>query len=195
MESEDQAESTGEGQASRVDAGVVISYRREDTRGDAGRLYEQLAHTFGKKRIFMDIDSIPAGKDFRDVLEGTISRTSVLLVLIGDRWAAATDSWGRRRLDNDEDIVRLEIATAIRQGTQLIPVLVGSAKMPSKKELPDELKELATRQAISLSEHHFRTDVRRCCTIQPRRELGRLPNPSFTTPRRRTSACRDRPCG
>ena len=42
---------------------IFINYRREDSAGTAGRLHDRLAQVFGRKRIFMDVDQIPAGID------------------------------------------------------------------------------------------------------------------------------------
>jgi len=44
--------------------GIFINYRRGDSRHPAGRIYDALCATFGRRRVFMDIDKIPAGKDF-----------------------------------------------------------------------------------------------------------------------------------
>ena len=39
-------------------ADIFISYRREDTRADAGRLYDRLSEHFGDNHVFMDIEDI-----------------------------------------------------------------------------------------------------------------------------------------
>jgi hypothetical protein len=116
--------------------GVFISYRRDDTAGYAGRLYDALTADFGKEHVFIDIDSIGAGQNFADVIEQQIASCSVVIVLIGKGWLASTDEHAARRLDNPRDFVRLEVASALRRKLPVIPVLVGGAKMPRPDDLP-----------------------------------------------------------
>ena len=44
---------------------IFLSYRRQDSAGIAGRIYDRLRAHFGDDAIFMDIDNIPFGVDFR----------------------------------------------------------------------------------------------------------------------------------
>lgn len=140
---------------------IFISYRREDSRGSAGRLYDQLAAYFGRDRIFMDVDTIQPGLDFVDAIEVAVRETDVLIVVIGSAWLNALDASGNRRLDNPEDFVRLEIATALNQNIRVIPVLVEGAMMPRSTDLPDDLKPLARRNAIEISHTRFHSDTQR----------------------------------
>src|SRR2546422_8697286 len=114
-----------------------ISYRRDDSGGYAGRLYDRLSAHFGAECVFMDIDTIEAGTDFVAVIENAISQCDILLVLIGQRWLSITDAAGQRRLDNPEDFVRLEVQTGLESNIRVIPVLAGGAKMPRAQGLPD----------------------------------------------------------
>ncbi len=140
--------------------GIFISYRRDDTAGYAGRLYDALAAHFGKGIVFIDIDSIPAGQDFVGVVEKRMASCSVVLVLIGKAWLNITDDRGRRRLDDPNDFVRVEIASAFRQNIPVIPVLVGDAKMPRPEDLPAPLTALAHLNAIEIFDQLFRDSVR-----------------------------------
>ena len=94
--------------------GVFISYRRDDTAGYAGRLYDALTAHFGRDLVFIDVDSIRAGQNFVDVIDGWIASCSVVIVLIGKGWLNSADARGRR-LDDPQDFVRLEVASALRQ--------------------------------------------------------------------------------
>jgi DNA polymerase len=118
-----------------------------------------MAKHFERDEIFMDIDSIQPGKDFVQVLEEAVSACDVFLAIIGPAWLNAVDDAGRRRLDQWDDFVRLEIANALKFNKVVIPVLVGRARMPSPADLPDDLKALARRNAIELSHQHFAFDV------------------------------------
>jgi hypothetical protein len=133
---------------------IFLSYRRDDSIDAAGRIYDRLVQHFGRESIFMDVDSIPLGIDFRQYLQDTVSRCDVLLAVIGQGWLEARHSEGplagQRRLDNPDDFVRIEIQTALARGIAVIPVLVGRATMPIAKDLPDELKELAFRHAAEV---------------------------------------------
>jgi hypothetical protein len=86
--------------------GIFISYRREDTAGHAGRLYDRLAGHFGERRVFMDIDSIDPGADFVDAIEQSLSGCGAMIAVIGPHWLSVTDDVGDRRLDNPEDFVK-----------------------------------------------------------------------------------------
>ena len=91
---------------------IFISYRRADSAGYAGRIYDRLAAHFGEDAIFMDVNTIEAGLDFVEVLENAVRSCDVLVALIGTRWLNIKDTEGKRRLDNPQDFVRIEIAAA-----------------------------------------------------------------------------------
>ncbi len=126
-----------------------------------GRLYDRLAAHFGAESLFMDIDTIPLGMDFRQVIAEAVSQCTILLAVIGDRWLTLTGDDGRRRLDDPRDSVRLEIAAALERNIPVVPVLVQGARMPGEAELPAPLKPLAYRNAIELSHARFNADVAR----------------------------------
>jgi hypothetical protein len=140
---------------------IVINYRREDTAGHAGRLYDSLAQHFGSKHVFMDIDAIDPGADFTEVIAGAIDRSQAFISLIGKRWLAATDSSGRRRLDNPDDFVRIEIESALQRDIRVIPVLVQDVEMPSSDDLPASMRPLARRNALEIRDSSWRYDVDR----------------------------------
>src|SRR2546430_7627981 len=130
---------------------IFISYRREDTSGEAGRLAEDLAEQFGRSSVFIDIDAIGPGADFEQRIRDALDACQMALVLIGDRWLDALPE-ERRRIDEEGDYVRQEIATALeRSDVTVVPVLVEGAKMPVPGELPPEISALAKRNAVELS--------------------------------------------
>lgn len=139
---------------------IFISYRREDSEGQAGRLYDDLAARFGDDRVFMDVAGIGVGSDFRKVIEERVARCAVLLVVIGKRWLDARDAAGQRRLDNPADFVRLETASALkREHITVVPVLIGGAAMPEARDLPPDLQALAFRNAAPLSHTRWQSDL------------------------------------
>jgi uracil-DNA glycosylase len=138
---------------------IFINYRRQDTEGYVGRLYDHLIQHFEQQDIFMDVDSIPPGADFVQVLEEAVAGCDVLIAVIGPQWATIKDDTGERRLNQWNDFVRIEIASALKQNKLVIPLLVGHARMPVSDQLPDDLKSLARRNAIELSQQRFAQDV------------------------------------
>ena len=140
---------------------VFISYRREDTAGEAGRLAEHLGRRFGAERVFFDIDGIAPGTDFVEALDRALDATAVVVVVIGRRWSTAANADGTRRIDDTSDFVHREIRTALDRGTRVIPVLVQNVSMPTAAELPAPLASLATRQAMSIQHEEFGDDATR----------------------------------
>jgi hypothetical protein len=139
---------------------IFVSYRREDSAGTTGRLFDRLARHFPRSRIFIDVDSIEPGEDFLKELEQAVASCDVLIAVIGKRWLVSSNREGPV-LDNPEDFVRLELTTALKRNIRVIPVLVEGASMPSSRDLPEELKPLAHRNAIELSHTRFDVDADR----------------------------------
>lgn len=129
---------------------IFISYRRSDSSDVTGRIYDRLVQHFGKENVFKDVDSIPLGVDFRSHLANSVGRCSVLLAVLGPRWAvqgAATDDASSEDL---RDFVRIEIESALERNVPIIPVLVQGATMPRESDLPETLSVLAYHNAISI---------------------------------------------
>jgi len=138
---------------------VFINYRRDQTAGEARALYNDLVEMLGTERVFMDVDNIALGTDFRQVLRERLDASQMMLSLIGRDWADARDGTGQRRLDNPADFVRLEIATALQRNVAVTPVLLQGASMPAAEVLPDDLKNLAFRNGFELSHTRWESDV------------------------------------
>src|SRR5262245_44509843 len=138
---------------------IFINYRRDDSRGTAGRLNDRLIETFGRNKIFMDVDHIPAGADFVAYLNEQVASSDAFLIVIGPNWLDAKDESGRRRLDDPDDFVAIEIAAALERNIRVIPVLIDGARMPKASELTDRLKPLVRRQALEVRHSQFGQDV------------------------------------
>mgnify|MGYP001264626091 CR=1 FL=1 len=138
---------------------IFISYRREDSEGHAGRLFEDLVERFGAESVFMDVAGIEPGRDFRKVIDANVANCSVLLAVIGKRWLDAKDEAGKRRIDDPADFVRLETSSALKRDIPVVPVLVQGASMPRAEQLPAELSELAFRNAVELRHARWGSDV------------------------------------
>ena len=138
---------------------IFISYRRDDSEGEAGRLFDDLVRSFGEDSVFMDVSGINPGMDFRKAIDDNVAACGVLLAIIGPAWCSVKNSTGERRLDDPNDFVRLEIASALARKIAVIPVLVHEAKMPRPEELPDNLKDLAYRNSVEITHTRWNSDV------------------------------------
>jgi TIR domain/WD domain, G-beta repeat len=139
---------------------IFLSYRREDTAGFALALFGRLEQSFSAESLFMDVEGgIGAGQDFVRVIEEQVGACDAMLVLIGPDWLTVKDEAGRRRLDNPEDFVRLEVGSALRFGRRVIPVLVQRTEMPRADVLPQALKALTRCNAVGLTHERFKADA------------------------------------
>jgi hypothetical protein len=146
---------------------VFISYRRRETAGHAGRLYDRLAEHFGDERVFMDLRMEP-GLDFVEQIDEAVTHCDALLSLIGAQWLDMRDAHGHRRLDDPNDFARLEVEAALARDVRVIPVLLQDAKMPEPEDLPESLAPLARRHAIELSDERWDYDVGRLIEVLDR---------------------------
>jgi hypothetical protein len=138
---------------------VFISYRREDTEGQARALFQDLVARLGRESVFMDVDSIGLGRDFRTVLQERLATCDVMMALIGRDWIDGKDKSGRRRLDNPGDFVRIEIAAALKRNIPVTPLLLHGAQMPTAEQLPEDLSDLPYRNGFELSHNRWDSDV------------------------------------
>src|SRR5215218_5408756 len=143
---------------------VFISYRRDESAGYAGRIADTFEEYFGEDKVFRDIDSLEPGLDFSEAIERVLESSEVLVAVIGKNWLTATDAAGQRRLENPDDYVRVEIATALKRNVRVIPLLVEGAVMPSADELPDDLAPLTRRNAFELHDSSWREEIQRLIT-------------------------------
>lgn len=138
---------------------IFISYRRDDTAGRAGRLFDLLATRFGARNVFQDVAAIEPGTDFTQRVDEAIAHCEVTLVVIGADWLDMRGPDGIRRLDEPDDYVRREVGAALAAGVRVVPVLVDRAELPSADVLPEDLRPLATRQAVALRDATWHQDV------------------------------------
>jgi len=167
---------------------IFLSYRRGDSADMSGRIFDHLERRFGRERLFMDVDSIPLGDDFRRRIDEALDQSGVLLAVIGDQWLSATARSGTvRRLDDPDDYVAVEIAAALAKQIPVIPVLVGNARMPQPSELPAPLSAISYRNAAEVrSGRDFPMYVGRL--IEAVEHLLSTPAPHKPSPARPSSA-------
>jgi len=141
---------------------VFINYRQDDTRWPATQLRAELSTMIPSQSIFIDVDSLPVGLDFRDEISSWISQCDVFLSLIGRDWMLSADgSDGLPRLLDPNDLVRIEIETALALGIPVVPVFIDGAGVPDRNQLPETLAKLFDRNGTVLDIRTFQSDVRK----------------------------------
>ena len=159
-------------------ASVFLNYRREDSSGYAGRIYDRLTATFGKQQIFRDVDRIEPGLDFSKVIDDSLASCVAVLVLIGPKWLEARNTEGELRLHEPVDYVRLEIEKALARGIRVIPILVpGMRRIPTEDELPDSIRGLSMLHAFPLTEESWDSELDRLTALLEKLGLKPLPPP------------------
>ncbi len=161
---------------------IFVSYRRSDALTMTGRLHDRLCTVFGPAAVFKDMEDIPAGADFRRVLEESLSVCPVVLAIIGPKWLDITDAVGQRRLEDPNDFVRAEVEAGLAyDNVLLIPVLIEGAAMPRADQLPVSIRELAYRNAVVVRDDpDFSHDMDQLCErVRAQLRLG----PSVPTSR------------
>lgn len=129
---------------------LFISYRRIDTGEPVGRIYDRLTEQFPTEEIFRDLESIPIGQPYEDVIREKLRKSKVALVIIGPQWASITDACGNPRLEDPNDLVRIEVLEALSLEILVVPVLVSKAEMPSSDKLPPALQQIVRLNAVDV---------------------------------------------
>lgn len=138
---------------------VFLSYRRTDSEQATRNIYHGFTNA-GYDHVFMDIPEIVSGERWPERIALDLDQADVVIAVIGDNWLSARDADSRRRIDVPNDPVHWELSKALRDAKKIIPVLVGTADMPSAKSLPGELRELASFQAKRLTSTNWDDDLR-----------------------------------
>ena len=138
---------------------IFISYRRKESSGYSGRIYDRLRDELPEAEVFMDVEEIALGARWRDVLAERLRAADTVIVLIGAEWRSMRDASGRRRLDDPDDVTRWELETALALGKRLVPVLLDHASPLSADELPQSLRPLAELQALRIAHETFDTGL------------------------------------
>ena len=152
---------------------LFISYRRRFDGASARLLKTVLDKAFGEGAAFLDVADIRPGETFPESIREAIESCDVFLALISHGWLGVVGE-----LQDPDDFVRREIAAALARRVTIIPVLLGDTRMPEPKELPGEIRDLAFRNAIRLSDEHWDDDVARLVRHVPAREGSHRPDPS-----------------
>lgn len=138
---------------------AFLSYRRKDDRWAARSICERLSEVLGEHAVFRDVDAIGLGEDFRNRIDDAVGRCAVMLVLIGPYWLDPGRRKGKRRIDSEDDWVRIEIEMALQRHRLVIPLLLDNAEVPKASALPPSLRELAYKNSQNIGERTFDSDL------------------------------------
>jgi TIR domain len=157
---------------------ICLSYRRADSGAFVGRIYDRLVGRYGADAVFMDVNDIPYGVDFREQIQSVFRDAKVMIAVIGPNWLDHKDK--PTRIHEPTDPVRVEIQTALRQHIFIIPILIDQATMPSEDDLPQDIKEFAFRNAMRVDPGvDFPLHIKRLMT-RIDQVLGLAPNEAAT---------------
>lgn len=169
-------------------SGVFISYRHDDSQSAAGRIADNLERHFGKAQIFRDVETLQPGVDFVNAIDSALASCAVVLAVIGRRWMGAHSTQNRLKATNDW--IRIELATALKRNIRVIPLLVEDATLPAEEDLPDDLKPLLRRHALTLSDGRWDYDMQQLTTTLESiglRPLAQAPSPQPAVPAAKSS--------
>jgi SIR2-like protein/TIR domain-containing protein len=140
---------------------VFISYRRSDASAAGRQLSGALKDRFGDENVFFDVEDLDLGTQWQTEITRRIREADVVLAVIGPRWVSLADERGRRLVldSRDEDVLRIEIETALRDGALVVPVLVDDASMPIRETLPRPFRPLTDLEAATLRNTSWDQDV------------------------------------
>jgi TIR domain len=142
--------------------GVFISYRRKDSDTVTYRIFDKLCPRYGSSNVFIDIDNIPLGTNFKEQIDKVLNGCDIVLAIIGPKWMGASRFKSRFRIHDDNDFVRVELSTALKRNIRVIPILIDGTRMPDAIKLPDDLKSLVLHQGITVdSKKDFHTHLNR----------------------------------
>ena len=148
------------------------SYRREDSASAAGRIFDRLRAHFGNDAVFMDIDTIPFGEEFREHIDTAVSQCEVVLAVVGRKWAGKSKT--RRRIDDPRDFVRIELESALARNLPVIPILIDHARMPGEADLPSSPSDSPVHTCMAYSTSSPPCPIAGCGKSSSRREDRRM---------------------
>lgn len=153
---------------------VFISYRRALSPDAARRIAALLRQRLPRARPYLDVESIAFGTNFVDAIQSQLSQTRAVLVLMPPGWADIRNAQGQPRLWERDDRVREEVATALKRGVPVIPVLMDGATMPAPEALPKDLRDLTLWNAVEISSELTEADQHRLVQAVAPKLPGRL---------------------
>lgn len=139
---------------------VFVCYRRDDA-GWARSILERIQELFGPHNVFLDVDSLAAGRDFESAVDEALSETAILLVLVTKNFLRFDDAHDRTAISDEDDQIHRELRIALGHTLKIIPVRIDSAPMPREADLPADIQPFAKLHALRIDHDRFGEDVDR----------------------------------
>ena len=139
-------------------ANIFLSYRRDDSESETRNIQKELEAA--GHNVFMDRTGIELGEKWPHKISKALENSNIVIAVIGNTWLTTQYPDGRRRIDGEEDWVRLELRMALEQKKSIIPVLINKASMPGPKSLPEDLRKLSSWQALTLTQENWNSDTK-----------------------------------
>src|SRR3954468_6173442 len=108
-------------------ASVFISYRHADSKFKARLLASELKNELQAHTVFRDDEVLEPGADYVEALQKAAGTCDVMLAVIGPNWVGGDTP--PRRIDDPDDWVAAEVATALEREVRVVPLLVDDARM------------------------------------------------------------------
>lgn len=166
-------------------AQIFLCYRSGDDAYAAALLDDKLSAIFGPDHIFRASRSIRPGQNYSDAIMHALEECQTMLVLIGPHWADRLTAPDTHPSTDDTDWVRIEIATALKNHSRVIPVLLSRATRLVKNHLPPEIADLAYHQYLTFEHRNVERDLDQLVAALTASEPG--PTRTATTARPRSS--------
>jgi len=127
---------------------IFISYRRKGGYDTAKLLYDRLR--LDGYAVSFDIDTLEKG-DFDKELESRVRECKDFLVVLNH---GIFDRFYDPECDPKDDWVRREIACALAENKNIVPLVLEGFEWP-KNALPPEVKDITRKNGIDLNPKHF----------------------------------------
>lgn len=131
---------------------IFLSYRRTTSSALVGRIRMELEHNFGIGSVFQDINNMPYGFPHNASVDSVISQCSAILWIVDTDINASTPGSAFCRLFNEFDPVRIELESALKHETPIVPVIVGDTVWPPIADLPESLQRITSIATASIPE-------------------------------------------
>lgn len=127
---------------------VFLSYRREDAGAFAVSLGDRLKADLRLENVFVDVRDVFGGDDWRRVIADRLTRSDVVVALIGAHWSGPRPD-GTSRIFDVDDVVRWELERVLgTRPADVVPTMLDGARLPPV--LPATLHPLYRAQRLDL---------------------------------------------
>lgn len=130
---------------------VFISYRRAGAHPDVETVIDGLVQKHGPQSFVRDVAGQSLSGGYRDSVERAMRECAGTVVVAGPEFDSAPDALGRRRMEDPDDPLRVEIEAALKVHKMMVVVaLVGGAELPPLDVLPRSLRPLHRRGVLRM---------------------------------------------